>query len=249
MSQITVYQQIFDKSVSRKKQLAVLVDPDKANPEQISQLVTLANRYGIDYFFVGGSLLTTDHLTRTVVQLKAQTQVPVVLFPGSINQISPIADALLLLSLISGRNADLLIGAHVQAAPALKAAQLETIATGYMVIDSGKPTTVSYMSNTWPIPNDKPEIAACTAMAGEMLGLKTIYLDAGSGAQHTVNPQLVAAVRGAVTIPIIVGGGIKTIEQAQTLYNAGADVLVVGNILEKSPDLLAEFAQVAYALS
>src|SRR5690606_8334110 len=161
---------------------------------------------------------------------------PVVLFPGSPAQLSRHADAVLFLSLISGRNPELLIGHHVTAAPTMKALGLEAIPTGYMLIDGGKPTTVSYVSQTVPIPHDKPGIAAATAMAGEMLGLRTIYMDTGSGASRTVSPEMIATVRGAVDLPIIIGGGIRDAATARTLTAAGADVLVVGTAFEEDPE-------------
>ena len=188
-------------------------------------------------------MLTTTFLNSTVRTLKAHSDIPVILFPGSNLHIDPSADAILLLSLISGRNPDFLIGQHVVAAPILKKSRLEILPTGYMLIESGKPTTVSYISNTMPIPYDKPEVAACTAMAGEMLGLRLIYLDAGSGAQRPVSPRTITAVRKSVEIPIIVGGGITTPQAAEDALQAGADVIVIGNGIEKDPNLLVEVSE------
>ncbi|CAA9315433.1 MAG: Homolog of geranylgeranylglyceryl phosphate synthase [uncultured Cytophagales bacterium] len=197
----------------------------------------------MDFFLVGGSLLTTTFLNSTVRTLKANSNIPVILFPGSNLHIDPSADAILLLSLISGRNPDFLIGQHVIAAPVLKKSKLEILPTGYMLIESGKPTTVSYISNTTPIPYDKPEVAACTAMAGEMLGLQLIYLDAGSGAQRPVSPRTIAAVRKSVEVPVVVGGGITTPQAAEEALQAGADVIVIGNGIEKDPNLLVEVSE------
>jgi putative glycerol-1-phosphate prenyltransferase len=197
----------------------------------------------VDFFLVGGSLLTSTFLNSTVRTLKGHSDIPVILFPGSNLHIDPSADAILLLSLISGRNPDFLIGQHVIAAPVLKKSKLEILPTGYMLIESGKPTTVSYISNTTPIPYDKPEVAACTAMAGEMLGLQLIYLDAGSGAQRPVSPRTIAAVRRSVEVPIIVGGGITTPQAAEDALRAGADVIVIGNGIEKDPNLLVEVSE------
>ena len=241
----TVIENIRFKKQLNQKQLAVLIDPDKVNELSLKALCSFSETANIDYFFVGGSLLTSN-LTKTTVQLlKENSQIPVVLFPGSVTQIEPSADAILFLSLISGRNPEFLIGAHVIAAPLIKACGIETIPTGYMVIESGKPTTVSYISNSFPIPHHKPDIAACTAMAGEMLGMKVIYLDAGSGADNPVSIEMIRAVRQNVNVPIIVGGGIRTAEGVKAAFDAGADIVVIGNILEEKPELLAELANVA----
>lgn len=229
--------------VSGRRSFAVLVDPDKTNPPACLQLSRAALENRVDFFLVGGSLLTSTFLHSTVRTLKAHSDIPVILFPGSNLHIDPSADAILLLSLISGRNPDFLIGQHVIAAPVLKKSRLEILPTGYMLIESGKPTTVSYISNTTPIPYDKPEVAACTAMAGEMLGLQLIYLDAGSGAQRPVSPRTIAAVRKSVEVPVIVGGGITTPQAAEDALQAGADVIVVGNGIEKDPNLLVEVSE------
>ncbi len=189
-----------------------------------------------DLILVGGSLLTADGFDQCVRRVKELSDRPVVLFPGSPGQLSSHADALLFLSLISGRNPELLIGHHVTAAPTVKALGLETIPTGYMLVDGGRTTTAHYVSQTSPIPHDKPGIAAATASAGELLGLRTIYMDTGSGAPRTVDPAMVEAVRCAVDLPIIVGGGIRTAEQARALCGAGADMLVVGTAFEEDPE-------------
>lgn len=237
------------QAATGRKALAVLVDPDKTTEGDWHMLVPLAESAGVDYLYVGGSLLVEDRLQRCVAYFKQHSQIPVVLFPGSPAQIVPQADALLLLSLISGRNPELLIGQHVLAAPRLKQSGLETIATGYVLVDGGKLTTVSYISNTTPLPNDKPDIAACTALAGTMLGLRAIYLDAGSGATTPVSEPMIAAVKAQIDTPLIVGGGIRTASAASTACKAGADVVVVGNVLEKNPLLLAELAQAVHQSS
>jgi phosphoglycerol geranylgeranyltransferase len=235
------------RSEQGKKSIAVLIDPDKiVKPEQIEPLLRLAAENCVDYFFVGGSLITTTNLNDVLRTIKENSSIPVVLFPGSALQIDPAADAILFLSLISGRNADLLIGQHVVAAPILKSNKLEILPTGYMLINSGKITSVAYISNTTPIPEDKYSLAACTAMAGEMLGLKLIYLDAGSGAEREVNGKMIHAVSKSVDVPVIVGGGINTAEKAIHALKAGADLIVIGNALEKSPELLTEIAEKVY---
>ena len=232
---------------SGRRSLAVLIDPDKAEDlNSLRQLVRLANENCIDMILVGGSLVLTNNLSEIISQIREEVRIPVILFPGSPLQISPGADGILLLSLISGRNPDLLIGHHVQAAPLLKNLGMEILPTGYMLINSGKTTSVAYVSNTTPIPDDKYALAACTAMAGEMLGLKLLYLDAGSGAEKEISAKMISAVRRSVSIPIIVGGGINTPEKAEAALQAGADLLVIGNVLEKDPEVLTEIAEKVY---
>lgn len=230
-----------------KKSIAVLVDPDKVDsPEQLNPLLRLANENCVDFFFVGGSLVTTTNLGEVIKHIKDNVSIPVVIFPGSSLQIDPSADALLFLSLISGRNADLLIGQHVIAAPILKNNKLEVMPTGYILINSGKTTSVAYISNTMPIPEDKFSLAACTALAGEMLGLRLIYLDAGSGAENEISAKMISTVRKTVGVPLIVGGGIDTSRKAITALEAGADVIVIGNALEKDPNLLTKISDKVY---
>ena len=222
----------------QKKAFAWLLDPDKCGPPVLNEVVSTAEKYAIDFFFVGGSLLfnSADQL---ITQLKAMTAIPVVIFPGSALQVYPQADALLLLSLISGRNPDYLIGHHVTAAPFIRSCGLEAIPTGYMLIDGGNLTAVQYISNTIPIPADKPDLALATAMAGELLGLKVIYLDAGSGAANPVPASIVRAISTSIQLPLVVGGGIRTERQANDIYEAGADVLVVGNAAENKIEVLS----------
>ncbi|WP_017733274.1 phosphoglycerol geranylgeranyltransferase [Nafulsella turpanensis] len=223
------------------KSFAVLIDPDKITDKAACQkLINMSIENKVDFFFVGGSLVTDDNYHSIVAQIKDNCHIPVILFPGSNMHISMNADAILFLSLISGRNPELLIGQHVVAAPILRKSRLEIIPTGYMLVNSGSPTTVAYMSNTSPIPNNKPSIAACTAMAGEMLGLRLIYMDAGSGSPEPVSPRVINMVRKSVDTPLIVGGGIRSAGMAIDALQAGADVVVVGNGIEKNPNLLIE---------
>ncbi len=243
----SIYQQLTDHKRNGKKAFAVLVDPDKVNALQIADLCALANEAAVDYLFVGGSLVVTNHLDEVVQNIKKETDIPVVLFPGSPNQLTPFADALLYLSLISGRNPELLIGQHVISAPMVKQSGLEIMSTGYMVIDGGAPTTVSYISNAAPIPHDKKEIAVCTAMAGEMLGMKLIYMDAGSGARRPISEGMIAAVASHISIPLIVGGGITDPEKAYLNCRAGADIIVVGNAIEKDLGLLKEMSSAVHS--
>lgn len=228
--------------------LAVLIDPDRHTDATLQQLAALAVNSRVDVFLVGSSLLLQNRFEATIAYLKQHTAIPVVIFPGNNYQISAQADAILLLSLISGRNAEYLIGQHVTAATAIKQAGIEVLPTGYMLIDGGRTSTTSYITQTLPIPNDKPDVAVATALAGEQLGLKLIYLEAGSGAHSTVNPQLVKAVKQQVSLPVIVGGGIRTAAQAEQLCLAGADMLVVGNVLEKDPEVLLEISLAVHSV-
>lgn len=238
-----ILSKIYSNAKAGKKSFAVLLDPDKLNPKSLEERINSINSASVDYIFVGGSLISTDHLNWVIEKLQVETFVPKLIFPGSSLHINESADGILLLSLISGRNPDLLIGQHVIAAPILKRSSLETLSTGYMLIDGGKPTTVSYISNTFPIPNNKPDVAAATAMAGEMLGLKLIYLDAGSGAQVPVSESIIHTVKKNIDVPLIVGGGINTVQKAANALAAGADIIVIGNAIEEQPDFLTEISQ------
>lgn len=242
---MAIYDKFQDKS---RKKLAVLIDPDKPTDAQILSIVEKAKAADVDFFFVGGSLLVTDSLDHCIKLIKANCDIPVLIFPGNSLQISKYCDGFLLLSLISGRNPEMLIGRHVIAAPYLKLYGNEIIPTGYMLIDSGKATSVSYMSDTTPIPHDKDDIAMCTAIAGEMLGLKLIYLEAGSGALIPVSTSMISKVKKMIQIPLIVGGGIKTPEMAAEAVRAGADVIVIGTAFEKEPELLKKFADAIHGV-
>jgi phosphoglycerol geranylgeranyltransferase len=246
---VPVYPYIREQYALGKKLFAVLVDPDDIASEGIDHLAALAADSGVDLFFVGGSLVTGTHMETCIRRLKQRTNIPVVIFPGSIQQASPEADALLFLSLISGRNPELLIGNQVLAAPYIKRSGLEAMATGYMLIDGGAPTTVSYISNTLPIPSDKKEIAVSTAMAGELLGMHLIYMDAGSGAKNAIPAAMIAAVADNCSLPLIVGGGIRTSEQAYESAGAGAGIIVVGNAIEKDPTLIGEISFAIHSAS
>lgn len=245
---MSVLKTLQERHKQTKKSIAVLVDPDKAeDPSRLLHLINLASENCVDYFFVGGSLVTSANLSDVVRKIKENVTIPVVLFPGSAIQVDASADALLFLSLISGRNPELLIGQHVVAAPIIRNTRLEVIPTGYMLINSGKITSVAYISNTMPIPDDKYSLAGSTALAGQMLGLQAIYIDAGSGAEKEISPRMIGAVRKAVSTPLIVGGGINSARKAITALEAGADMIVIGNALEKDPDLLTEVSEKIYA--
>ena len=242
---MTIYDRI---KTNTSKQFAVLVDPDKHQELDFEKTAAAANASKVDYLFVGGSLMTRDNLGRCIRILKENSAIPVVLFPGSLFQVDPAADAILFLSLISGRNPDLLIGKHVVAAPYLRESGLELIPTGYLLIDGGNITTAQYISNTLPIPADKHDIASCTALAGEMLGLKLIYLDAGSGAHAPVPAGMISSVRKEITLPLVVGGGIRTPEKAVECCRAGADLIVVGNAIENDHEQIKNIADAIHSL-
>ena len=243
-----IYQSLTDRKSLSKKSFAVLIDPDKVNDNSVEELIQLSIDARVDYFLVGGSLVISSYLDECVQLIKRNCNIPVILFPGSPSQISNYADALLYLSLISGRNPELLIGQHVVSAPFVKKSGLEIMSTGYMVIDGGAPTTVSYISNASPLPSDKNEIAMCTAMAGEMLGMKLIYMDAGSGAKKAISESMIQKVASCIDVPLIVGGGITTAEKAYLNCKAGADVIVVGNAIEKDATLIKEIASAIHSV-
>jgi phosphoglycerol geranylgeranyltransferase len=221
-----------------KRGLALLFDPDRFDPNRVLALLPLA-----DLVLVGGSVLTHGSVQECVGFLKTHSPAPTLIFPGNGMHLDGRADGLLLLSLVSGRNPELLIGQHVQAAPQLNALSMRCFPTGYILIDGGKPTTVSYISNTTPIPHDKPELAAATALAAALLGMQVVYLDAGSGADRPVPPATIAAVRKSVSLPIFVGGGIRSAAAASAAWKAGADWLVVGTAGEQSHHLVEAIAQ------
>jgi putative glycerol-1-phosphate prenyltransferase len=243
-----IYHSLTEHKRQHRKSFAVLVDPDKVNDHHMEELVNLAVEAGVDYFFVGGSLVISNYLDECVQFIKKSCAIPVILFPGSPSQVSKYADALLYLSLISGRNPELLIGQHVVSAPIVKQSGLEIMPTGYMVIDGGAPTTVSYISNASPLPSDKNEIAMCTAMAGEMLGMKLIYMDAGSGAKRAISTSMIEKVASCIEVPLIIGGGITDAEKAYLNCKAGADVIVVGNAIEKDASLIKEMAAAIHSV-
>jgi len=238
-----IYKNILNNKKANKKSFALLIDPDKQDKQELIEIVKKANSVNTDFFFVGGSLLTNDSLNVCIKTLKENSDIPVILFPGNAMQVNCRADGILFLSLISGRNAEMLIGKQVITAPILKQSGLEVISTGYMLIESGKATTASYMSNTTPIPADKTAVAACTAMAGEMLGLNLIFMDGGSGAKNPITKEMISSVRKSVDCPLVIGGGISCGEKAIENCRAGADIIVVGNAIEKDQSLIKEIAE------
>ena len=225
------------------KSIALLLDPDKAKGESLVRLLKIAEQNNTDYILAGGSLTFTD-IDTLIDSVRKLTSIPVVLFPGNLLQLTTKADLIMLLSLISGRNPDLLIGNHVIAAPHLKNEMEKLVPVGYTLISCGSKTSVEYISQTEAIPSDKPEIAAATALAGEMLGLKMIYLEAGSGAAHHVPIDLIRTVRNTISIPLAVGGGIRNSTQIKEIFDAGANLIILGNGCEKNPELLADACKI-----
>ncbi len=226
----------------------ILIDPDKINGEKLYEFCGRCAEAGVDGFLVGGSLMISGDLDSSIKILKENSELPVILFPGGVEQINPSADALLYISLISGRNADQIFGKHVIAAPIIRKYKLEAISCGYMLIESGRTTTAEYISGSKPIPRNKPEIATATAMAAEMMGMKTVYLEGGSGADMAVPNEMIAAVTQSVDIPVITGGGIKTPEEARTKAESGAKIVVTGNHFENELNwnLLDEFSRAVH---
>ncbi len=212
----------------------VLIDPDKLSGRELSNFVKTCVTSGVDGFLVGGSLIVKGDFDATIKEIKNVCNLPVIIFPGGVEQISPYADAILFISLISGRNPEHLFGKHVLAAPIIKKLNLETISCGYMIIESGRFTTVEYLSGSMPIPRNKPEIAVATALAAQYLGMKYIYLEAGSGADNSVPTRLVEDVSGNIRVPLIVGGGIRNPEDARKLVLSGAKIIVTGNYFENA---------------
>jgi len=221
----------------KRKLVAQLIDPDRAGEETLVNAARFADEAGVDIFLAGGSL-TSVPVADVIKRLKQLSSIPVVLFPGNLTQLTAGADAVFMLSLISGRNPELLIGSHVIAAPVLKNMRERVIPVGYMLIDCGGGTSVEYMSQTSPIPSGKNDVAVATALAGEMLGMKAIYLEGGSGAARPVDPSMIKAVRDELTIPLITGGGIDSAVKVEMAFDAGADMVVIGNGCEQNPALI-----------
>ncbi len=245
---LKTYNYLTEKIVKRGAAFLVLIDPDKQNGS-LKSFTEKCAEAGVDGFLVGGSLMMSGNHEETIKEIKSLSNLPVIIFPGSINQVSGYADALLFISLISGRNPEHLIGKHVMSAPLIKNYGLEPISTGYMLIESGVKTTAEYISGSAPIPRNKPEIAAATALAAEYLGMKLVYLEAGSGATQTVPFEMVKAVKAYCSIPIITGGGIRNPETAAKMVESGAGIVVVGNHFEKVSDtgLIREFAEAVHS--
>jgi len=236
------HNQIYDLFLRPEKRIILLIDPDKFDEEKTQRFFSHHGNL-MDMIFVGGSLLSANRTASVIAVLKKGTQIPVVLFPGNSIQILDNADAILFLSLISGRNAEYLIGQHVQAAPLIYNSGIEVIPTSYMLIDGGRRTSVEYISQSMPVPADKTDIAVATALAGKYLGHKLIYLEAGSGALNAVPADIVKAVSIKTSLPVIVGGGIRDEKTAMDLFGAGANSIVIGSLFETNPDAVLRIAQ------
>jgi len=241
---MSIYQSLLSTSKAKGAAYLVLIDPDKISEKDLPAFVHQATEAGVDAFLVGGSLILDDSFECCIKTIKQHTKLPAVIFPGGVMQISPSADAILFLSLLSGRNPEHIIGSQVLAAPVVKKIGLEAISTAYLLVESGKTTSAEFMSNTRPLPRHKPDIVVAHALAAEILGFKMIYLEAGSGAQQSVPEEIVGAVAKHCSVPLIVGGGITSPEEAHKKVKAGANFIVTGNVLEKNgnANLMKEFA-------
>ncbi|NQX99050.1 MAG: geranylgeranylglyceryl/heptaprenylglyceryl phosphate synthase [Flavobacteriales bacterium] len=243
MKDNNIYNSILTNFNNNVKMFGILIDPDKQNVRELIETIKVCNKTDVDYFFVGGSIITQGDMQKTTRLIKENTTKPIIIFPGNPDQISKYADAILFLSLISGRNPEFLIGHQVSAAPLIKKSNLEVIPTGYLLVDCGTTTTAIYVSDTLPIPHNNAEIAANTALAGEYLGLNLTYIDGGSGAKKCISTSMISKTKAAKNGPLIIGGGIRTPQAAEEIYKAGADIIIVGNGAEKNRDLIKEIAQ------
>ncbi|MCK6640294.1 MAG: geranylgeranylglyceryl/heptaprenylglyceryl phosphate synthase [Bacteroidia bacterium] len=237
-----VFRKIEESRKSGRKQLAVLIDPDRTSA--LNLLLNAMKDASPDLVLIGGSFRGEENLGKTIEQIRKSSSAPIVIFPGNTSQINSAADAILLLSVTSSRNAELLIGKHVEAAMRLRESQLEIIPTGYILIEGTTLTTVQYMSQSLPVPRNKPGIACATALAGEQLGLRATYLEAGSGAKDSVPEEIIRSVRETISGVLICGGGITTGDQLERIFDCGADIAVVGTALENNPADLIKFIEV-----
>ena len=231
-----IYSNILQSKAKNEKLLAILLDPDKIELNTLDLLIEKISQSPATHIFIGGSLVENNILDELVILLKKQLDLPIILFPGNPSQISSLADGILFLSLISGRNLDFLIEHQVKAAPILKKTQLEIISTGYILIESGTKTAVERVSKTNPLDRNNPDLALATAQAGEMLGNKLIYLEAGSGAKQAVPLEMIKKVAQNIKIPLLVGGGIIDLQRIQKAYDSGADLVVIGTAFENDVD-------------
>jgi len=235
-----IYENILSSISNKEKLLAVLIDPDKMDIEKVSGFIAKVNTSIVTHIFVGGSIVEENDTGILVSKIKKLTTLPVVVFPGDVSQITGQADAILFLSLISGRQAEYLIGKHVDAVSKLRHIDLEVIPTGYILIENGKQTAVEKVTGTQPLSRDNIPLVVDTALAGEFLGKKLIYLEAGSGATHPIYSAMISEVKNEIKIPLIVGGGIRTKEQLQSAYNSGADIVVIGTAFEEDESFFNE---------
>jgi len=239
-----IYNQLLNTIKEKGAAYLILLDPDKLSEDRLGVFLKHCEKSGVDGFLVGGSLMINGNFESFVEKVKINTNLPVIIFPGSITQVSSFADAILFLSVVSGRNPEHLIGKHVLAAPSIKKSGIEPISTAYILVESGSTTTAVYMSGSLPIPRNKPDIAAATALASEYLGMKFIYLEAGSGADNSIPNEMIKAVTSQCSIPVIVGGGIRSPKTAKEKVENGASIIVTGNYFENENnwDLIKDFA-------
>ncbi|WP_347923791.1 geranylgeranylglyceryl/heptaprenylglyceryl phosphate synthase [Pontimicrobium sp. SW4] len=235
-----IYQDILVSISKKEKLLVVLIDPDNIKLEALPSFMLKLNASMATHIFVGGSTVEDSVITSFVSEVKKQTKLPVVLFPGDINQITEAADAILFLSLISGRNPEYLIGKQVEAVSKLRQTNLEVIPTGYILIENGKETSVQKVTKTIPMSRNNIQEIVDTAKAAELLGMKLIYLEAGSGALHPINSSIISSVKQELKIPLIVGGGIRSNEQLNNTFQAGADIVVIGTAFEEDETFFEE---------
>jgi phosphoglycerol geranylgeranyltransferase len=246
----SIYAKLEYSSLTGQKLLAILIDPDDVHTDELlDKTVVALSKYPPDFILIGGSLISKGDIHHVAARLKKAAIAPVVLFPGDHLQLTGHIDATMLLSLISGRNPQFLIGEHVKSAVKLSQLNKEILSTGYMLIDCGASTSVEYISNTHPIPYSKNNIACATALAGEQLGMKLIYLEGGSGAEKPIHHSMIRAVKSTLTIPLFVGGGIRTVQMAEQIWEAGADVIVVGTAFFNNPSILKELTDLKLALN
>jgi len=239
-----IYNHLLNTIKEKGATYLILLDPDKLSEDRLGVFLKHCEKSGVDGFLVGGSLMINGNFESFVEKVKINTNLPVIIFPGSITQVSSFADAILFLSVVSGRNPEHLIGKHVLAAPSIKKSGIEPISTAYILVESGSTTTAVYMSGSLPIPRNKPDIAAATALASEYLGMKFIYLEAGSGADNSIPNEMIKAVTSQCSIPVIVGGGIRSPKTAREKVENGASIIVTGNYFENENnwDLIKDFA-------
>ena len=236
----SIYKNIQNAIINDEKLLAVLIDPDKFSFENTSSFIKKVNESIATHIFVGGSIVVNDATDSLVSEIKKQTNLPIVLFPGDVTQITDKAHAILFLSLLSGRNSEYLIGKHVEAVSKLSKMQLEVLSTGYILIESGKETAVEKVTGTKPMPRENIQNIVDTAKAGQLLGMKLIYLEAGSGAEEPITKTIISRVKHELDIPLIVGGGIRSKVQLENAYNAGANLVVIGTAFEDDESFFAE---------
>ena len=244
---MSVLSSLNDCVIKNNAGFILLIDPDKKNDKHIDELVEKANYNGVDAIFVGGSIMMDSLYHKRIERIKSISDIPVILFPGGVNQLNKHFDAMLFMSLLSGRNPHYLIGEQVIAAPIVKDYGIETIPTGYLLIDGGSPTTVEFISGTKPLPPNRPDIIISHALAAQFMGMKLLYLEAGSGAMNKVPIDIINKVSNETNINLIVGGGIRTPEHASEIVNAGASFIVIGSAIEQSIESMKEFSCAIHA--